>query len=203
MNTSTKQINEVAIWTLTKFASALREHDGETCNEIHCASHYEAECLVDLLNEKEQELSASKAETKKLREELAEIKEIYANIVNQPHFDELEVHCSCVPALREEVARLGDSARFWENQAIHFQDACKNAQDEYTKLLYTAQIPLGPKDEMDKMKAEVARLRWEIKKGDFDGKPYLWDNQRHDNYDLGTLCQILNEYEARLAPAPE
>ena len=41
-----------------------------------------------------------------LLEELSEIKETYASIVQQPHFDEREVHCSCVPALRAEVERL-------------------------------------------------------------------------------------------------
>jgi hypothetical protein len=48
---------------------------------------------------------------------------------------------------------------------------------------------------------EVAMPRWEIKKSDFDGKPYLWDNLRDDNYDLDTLCRILNEYEVRLENA--
>ena len=38
--------------------------------------------------------------------ELEEIKETYASIVQQPHFDEREVHCSCVSALRAEVERL-------------------------------------------------------------------------------------------------
>jgi hypothetical protein len=51
--------------------------------------------------------------------------------------------------------------------------------------------------------------RWVIKKGDFDGKPYLWDDRKYDNYDLGSLCRILNEYEektnevARLRPLPK
>jgi rubredoxin len=39
--------------------------------------------------------------------------------------------------------------------------------------------------------------RWVIKKGDFDGKPYLWDDRKYDNYDLGSLCRILNEYEEK------
>ena len=39
--------------------------------------------------------------------------------------------------------------------------------------------------------------RWLIKKGDFDGKPYLWDDRKYDNYDLGSLCHILNEYEEK------
>jgi hypothetical protein len=42
---------------------------------------------------------------------------------------------------------------------------------------------------------EVARLRWEIKISEEDGIPYLWDNRKYDNYDLGSLCRILNEYE--------
>lgn len=40
-----------AAWKVTTFSSALLEHDGEVCNEIHCASPDEAECLVELLNE--------------------------------------------------------------------------------------------------------------------------------------------------------
>jgi len=39
--------------------------------------------------------------------------------------------------------------------------------------------------------------RWVIKKGDFDGKPYLWDSRHYDNYDLWSLCDILNEYEEK------
>ena len=39
--------------------------------------------------------------------------------------------------------------------------------------------------------------RWVIKKGDFDGKPYLWDDRRYDNYDLWSLCHILNQYEEK------
>ena len=45
---------------------------------------------------------------------------------------------------------------------------------------------------------EVARLRWEIKISEEDGiTPYLWDNRKYDNYDLGSLCRILNEYEEK------
>ena len=44
---------------------------------------------------------------------------------------------------------------------------------------------------------EVARLRWEIKISEEDGIPYLWDNRKYDNYDLGSLCRILNEYEEK------
>ena len=39
--------------------------------------------------------------------------------------------------------------------------------------------------------------RWVIKNGEFDGKPYLWDDRKYDNYDLGSLCRILNEYEEK------
>jgi len=69
MNTDTTPTprTDVSIWRLTQFSSALLEHDGETCNEIHCASHDEAECLVDLLNKKERELAASQAECAKWR----------------------------------------------------------------------------------------------------------------------------------------
>jgi hypothetical protein len=45
---------------------------------------------------------------------------------------------------------------------------------------------------------EVARLRWEIKISEEDGiTPYLWDNRKYDNYDLGSLCRTLNEYEEK------
>lgn len=44
---------------------------------------------------------------------------------------------------------------------------------------------------------DVARLRWEIKISEEDGIPYLWDNRKYDNYDLGSLCRILNEYEEK------
>ena len=90
MKTDTPRTDAI-IWRLTKFNSALLEHDGETCNEIHCASHDEAECLVDLLNEKEQELAESQAEVERLEEQLT-------------HFD--DVHCKCVPRLKAEVERL-------------------------------------------------------------------------------------------------
>jgi len=45
---------------------------------------------------------------------------------------------------------------------------------------------------------DVARLRWELKISEEDGiTPYLWDNRKYDNYDLGSLCRILNEYEEK------
>jgi hypothetical protein len=44
---------------------------------------------------------------------------------------------------------------------------------------------------------EVARLRWEIKISADGITPYLWDNRKYDNYDLGSLCRILNEYEEK------
>lgn len=40
------------------------------------------------------------------------------------------------------------------------------------------------------------KSRWEIRISNEDlVTPYLWDNHRSDNYSLGTLCRILNEYE--------
>jgi len=65
-NTDTPR-TDASIWKLTKFDSALLEHDGETLNEIHCASHDEAECLVDLLNRKSEELAVSQAEVERLK----------------------------------------------------------------------------------------------------------------------------------------
>jgi len=38
--------------------------------------------------------------------------------------------------------------------------------------------------------------RWEIKMSE-DGHHYLWDDRKYDNYDLRTLCRILNEYEEK------
>ena len=46
----------------------------------------------------------------------------YASIVHQPHFDEREVHCSCVSALRAEVERLkviNADMRNFLSKAIH------------------------------------------------------------------------------------
>jgi hypothetical protein len=84
----------------------------------------------------ERELTASKAEVERLIEELAEIKETYASIVNQPHFDEREVHCSCVPALREEVERLKKELAAWDygTRAEREQEARKKAEAEVAKL---------------------------------------------------------------------
>jgi hypothetical protein len=59
----------------------------------------ESEMLRALSRKLERELNEAK-------DELEEIKETYAFIVQQSHFDEREVHCSCVPALRAEVERL-------------------------------------------------------------------------------------------------
>ena len=39
--------------------------------------------------------------------------------------------------------------------------------------------------------------RWEIKISADGITPYLWDNRKYDNYDLGALCRILNEYEEK------
>jgi tRNA C32,U32 (ribose-2'-O)-methylase TrmJ len=54
-------------WTVTQFDSALLEHDGETCNEIDCASRDEAECLVDLLNNLTKRAEEAEAEVERLR----------------------------------------------------------------------------------------------------------------------------------------
>jgi ribosome-binding ATPase YchF (GTP1/OBG family) len=72
----------------------------------------------------------------KAEEELAEIKETYASIVNQPHFDEREVHCSCVPALREEVERLKKELDAWDygTRAKREQEARKKAEAEVERL---------------------------------------------------------------------
>jgi len=67
MTTDTPR-TDAAIWRLTKFDSAILEYDGETLNEIHCASYDEAECLVDLLNNKERELAALQSEVERLRD---------------------------------------------------------------------------------------------------------------------------------------
>jgi len=78
MNTDTTPTprTDVSIWRLTQFSSALLEHDGETCNEIHCASHDEAECLVDLLNKKERELAEKTNEVARLRDQIEKLKSI-------------------------------------------------------------------------------------------------------------------------------
>jgi uncharacterized protein YfdQ (DUF2303 family) len=66
MNPTDTPRTDASFWKTTVFNSALLEHDGETCNEIFCISRDEAECLVDLLNKKEQALAASKAEVAEL-----------------------------------------------------------------------------------------------------------------------------------------
>jgi len=72
-NTDTPH-TDASIWKLTKFDSALLEHDGETLNEIHCASHDEAECLVDLLNGKSEELAASNSALDQMTENAVKLK---------------------------------------------------------------------------------------------------------------------------------
>lgn len=93
MNPTTDTPRTDAVWKLTPFASALLEHDGETCNEIFCADADEAECLVDLLNSQERTikklasridrinndnfylantLSKASAEVERLKEKVAE-----------------------------------------------------------------------------------------------------------------------------------
>lgn len=80
-----------------------------------------------------------------LLEELSEIKETYASIVQQPHFDEREVHCSCVPALRAEVERL-DKERRELSRELHLWE-----MGVYYKPKMQAKI--------DELKAEIERLR--------------------------------------------
>jgi hypothetical protein len=42
----------------------------------------------------------------------------------------------------------------------------------------------------------TATPRWVVYKSE-DGHHYLWDDRKYDNYDLRTLCRILNEYEEK------
>ena len=67
MTTTDTPRTDAAIWRLTTFSSALREHDGEICNEIYCASRDEAECLVDLLNELTKRAEEAEAEVERLK----------------------------------------------------------------------------------------------------------------------------------------
>ena len=76
-----------------------------TINRLHEALEIANKSADDQMFQKRE----AEAEVARLREELAEIKETYASIVNQPPVDEREVHCSCVPALREDVARLKEA----------------------------------------------------------------------------------------------
>jgi hypothetical protein len=69
-------------WKLTEFASALLEHDGETCNEIYCASHDEAECLVDLLNKLTKRAEEAEAAVEKLREALDTAYDLARKVLN-------------------------------------------------------------------------------------------------------------------------
>jgi uncharacterized small protein (DUF1192 family) len=62
-----------------------------------------------LSRELERELAASQAEVERLKSDKTHLITQCANLLEKPHFDEREVHCSCVPALREEVARLREA----------------------------------------------------------------------------------------------
>lgn len=90
-----------AVWKLTPFASALLEHDGETCNEIFCADADEAECLVDLLNEltnraedAEDDLTRTQIEMQleidKAEADAAILKEAFKGVDNE--FEKLEAN---------------------------------------------------------------------------------------------------------------
>jgi chromosome segregation ATPase len=46
------------------------------------------------------------AEVERLKSDKTHLITQCANLLEKPHFDEREVHCSCVPALRAEVERL-------------------------------------------------------------------------------------------------
>jgi hypothetical protein len=102
---------DTAIWRLTKFDSALLEHEGETLNEIRCASHDEAECLVDLLNEKERELAASEDEVERLQANLARAVEI------AEHYQH-DIHALCIgdEETQERVALTLDQIKATLNQ---------------------------------------------------------------------------------------
>ena len=102
--------------------------------ECYAHSYYECGCpdadwTPSEVYELKDQLAASQAE-------LAEIKETYASIVQQPHLDEREVHCSCVPALREEVERLKKELDAWDygTRAKREQEARKKAEAEVAKL---------------------------------------------------------------------
>jgi len=73
--------------------------DAEIFEIQDCNGQLRKVITIQYAKQLERELNEAKAE-------LEEIKETYASIVQQPHFDEREVHCSCVPALRAEVERL-------------------------------------------------------------------------------------------------
>ena len=55
-------------WRITKYSSALLVNEGEICNEIYCASHDEADCLVDVLNELTCRAEKAEAEVERLRD---------------------------------------------------------------------------------------------------------------------------------------
>jgi len=57
-------------WRITKYSSALLVHEGEICNEIYCASHDEAECLVDVLNELTCRAEKAESEIERLKDAL-------------------------------------------------------------------------------------------------------------------------------------
>jgi DNA repair exonuclease SbcCD ATPase subunit len=94
----------------------LQKELDATCNaeelrqerETRKRAETEVERLKEELDDWDYGTRAKREQTRaeKAEAELAEIKETYASIVQQPHFDEREVHCSCVPALRAEVERL-------------------------------------------------------------------------------------------------
>lgn len=103
------------LWKLTPFASALLEHDGETCNEIFCADADEAECLVDLLNSQERTI-------KKLASRIDRINNDNFNLANTLSKAEADVErLKAINAdMRNFLARAIHNEGFNEEKALKF-----------------------------------------------------------------------------------
>lgn len=104
-------------WKFCKaFNSALLEDEkeGERLNEILCADKDEAECLVDLLNGKERELTEKTNEVARLREELMQAKEM-----------------------------VMDAARRGDQMAAHWKERAKKAEAIIQQLHHFAGIIEG------------------------------------------------------------
>jgi ribosomal protein L29 len=74
----------------------------------HCTTHFACDCITE-------QVQTLKAENAELRTELAERDATYRRIIEERCPTD-EQHCTCVPALRQEVARLRTALRYYADR---------------------------------------------------------------------------------------